>query len=121
MGLKEIEELTRIRTATEAEATGTRPVSIANATAVAMGSRASTQASVPLGDPSAYTGGIYIWNSDTSLSLFVGRGTITAAAGANKVCLGPGMGYVDPSGDLSVIQVIAASGGPIVNWVGITQ
>lgn len=88
--------------------------------ATARGSQAATGSSVALGAATTYTGGIYIWNSDVSLPVFIGTGTITAAAGANKVCLGPGQGYVEPTGDLSALQIIAASGSPIVNWIGLT-
>ncbi len=97
------------------------PTTYANATAAAMGSQAATQSSVALGGSTAYTGGITIWNSDTSLTAFVGLGTITAAAGANKVALGPGQGFHFVKGDLSAIQTIAVAGGPILNWVGYTS
>ncbi len=97
------------------------PTTYSNASAAAMGSQAATGSSVALGGATAYTGGITVWNSDTALPLFVGLGTITAAAGANKVCLGPGGGFHFVRGDLSAIQTITASGSPILNWVGYTS
>ncbi len=97
------------------------PSTYANASAAAMGSQAATGSSVALGGATSYTGGITVWNSDTALPLFVGLGTITALAGANKVCLGPGQGFHFVRGDLSAIQTITASGSPILNWVGYTS
>ncbi len=93
---------------------------LTNVTTTLPTSVAATQSSVPLGGATSFTGGILMWNSDTTLTIFVGLGMITAAAGANKVALGPGQGLVWPTGDQSAIQVIAASGGPILNWLGLT-
>ena len=93
---------------------------VAPPTSRVLGSVAASQTSTALGSATAYTGGILIWNSDTTLPLFVGVGTITAAPGAAKVCLGPGQGYLEASGDLSALQVIAASGSPVLSWQGMT-
>ncbi len=89
--------------------------------AVALGSQATTGSSVALGGSTAYTGGILISNSDVTLPFFFGTGTITAAVGANKICIGPGQTWWWPAGDLSAVQVISPSGAPIVNWIGLTR
>lgn len=99
---------------------GSSPVAIKNPSSQAMGSVAASAVSTALGGSTAYTGGIAIWNSDPTISVFVGHGAITAAAGSGKICLGPGQGYLEGTGDLSAIQIIVVSGTPVINWVGYT-
>lgn len=102
--------------------TGTpQPVVVGNPTSVARGSQAATSSAVALGGSTAYTGGIDIWNSDTSNYVTIGTGTPTDGAGSNKVVLGPGQGYHEPTGDLSALKIIAATGTPVVNWIGSTR
>lgn len=96
-------------------------VLLGNPTGSTFTSKAASGSSAALaGSPTTYTGGVDFWNSDPSLPLFLGVGTITAAAGANKVCLGPGQGVHWSGADISGLHVIAASGAPILNWVGNT-
>lgn len=86
-----------------------------------IGSLSASQAAQQLSATSAkFSGGVFVYNSDTSLSFFVGGASVTAAVGAGKICVGPGQGipYL-ASNDPSLIYVIAASGAPIVNWQAI--
>jgi hypothetical protein len=92
-----------------------------NPSSAARGSQAATNSAVALGGATTYTAGIFIWNSDTANYVTVGTGTPTDGAGANRVVLGPGQGYQEPTGDLSALKIIAATGSPIVNWIGMTK
>lgn len=98
------------------------PVVIANPSSSARGSQTATNTATVLAvSPTAYTGGVDIWNSSTTDSVTIGTGTPADGAGANKTVLGPGQGYHEPSGDLSALKIIAASGAAVVNWVGSTR
>jgi hypothetical protein len=97
------------------------PVVQSNPSSVARGSQAATGSAVALGGATTYTAGIFIWNSDTANYVTVGTGTPTDGAGANKIVLGPGQGYQEPTGDLSALKIIATTGSPVVNWIGMTK
>jgi hypothetical protein len=104
-----------------APATGAKfTVLLGNPTGTTFTSKAASVTSAALGGASTYTGGVDLWNSDTSIAIFVGVGTITAAAGANKVCLGPGQGVHWSGADVSTLHLISASGTPILSWIGNT-
>lgn len=94
---------------------------LGNPRSATLGSLATSQSAQQLSATSVkFSGGVFIYNSDASLSFFVGTASVTAAVGANKICLGPGQGipYL-ASNDPSLIYVIAASGSPVANWQGI--
>lgn len=82
-------------------------------------SQTVTAAAVALTDATTYTGGFFVWNSDTSLSFVIGLGAATTTPGAGQVTLGPGQGIPLP-GAPSSYKVIAASGSPVANTQGIT-
>lgn len=92
-----------------------------NPTSVARGSQAATGSAVALGGSTTYTAGIFIWNSDTANYVTIGTGTPTDGAGTDKVVLGPGQGYTEPTGNLANLKIIAATGSPVVNWIGMTK
>jgi len=63
-----------------------------------------------------WNGGIWISNADSTSSVFVGTSNVTAAAGANRMCVGPGqcLPYT-LSRKLSEIYIIS-SGSPLVTY-----
>ncbi len=99
---------------------GSVPLVPGNPTSVARGSQTATNSAVALGGATAYTGGIDIWNTSTTDRVALGASNVTDAAGSGKIILGPGQGYHEPTGNLAALYIIAASGSPIVSWVGST-
>ncbi len=64
-----------------------------------------------------WKGGIWIANGDATYGVYVGTSAVTAAAGTNRIYVGPGqcLPYT-LSQKLSEIYIVAATGTPLVTY-----
>lgn len=95
-------------------------VVFANASSLAYGSKATSTTAAALGTATAYTDGLVVSNVDSAITIWIGSSSgVTAAVGAAYPLLA-GASLVLPTGDLSTVFVIAASGTPTIAWIGVT-
>lgn len=93
-----------------------------NPSAVSRGSKAATSSAAALSSSkTAFDAGVLIWNADALNYVTIGTGSPTDGPGDDKIVLGAGQGYWDPVADLSTLSIVAATGTPVVSWIGMTK